>query len=119
MKNIPILKVKEDVKLEGMSVECAWGQFVAWTVWYSMGFKGDCRITSCLDDAPGRLPKSKHKIGDAFDLGIWAVGDRVESLARTLRKALGDEFDVVVEKDHIHIEFDVGQEVDDEHIEEP
>lgn len=106
MRKFPILKIKEGATVEGITPECALAQFIAWTVWFSMGFKGDCRITSGTDDAPGRLPDSKHKVGDAFDLGIWNVGDRVQSLARTLRKALGDEYDVVVEPDHIHIEFD-------------
>lgn len=103
---MPMLQIKYSARIEGVSPEIAIAQVIAYTVWLAMGFKGNCRITSGTDDAPGRLPHSKHKIGMAFDLGIWRVGDRIEELAKRLRICLGREFDVVVEKDHLHIEMD-------------
>ena len=46
---------------------------------------------------------SLHYQGKAVDLRIWNIWD---SLIARLRKELGPDFDVVLEKDHIHIELD-------------
>ena len=50
---------------------------------------------------------SKHYIGQAADLRTrhLAKSDRSLAAAR-LRVALGPEYDVVLEKTHIHVEFD-------------
>jgi len=103
---IPRLIFKRSCRIEGILPEIALAIQSTYTVWVGMDFIGDCRVTSGTDDAPGRLKTSKHPTGEAFDLGIWGVGEMVEQLARNMRKALGVEFDVVVEKDHLHIEFD-------------
>lgn len=49
---------------------------------------------------------SLHYAGCAADLRIWDVTD-VKGLAEKIRVNLGEnvDFDVVVEKDHIHLEF--------------
>lgn len=110
IKRVPRLIFKRSCRIEGLYPEIMIAITSTYTVWCSMGLTGDCRVTSVTDDAPGRLPDSKHKIGQAFDLGIWGVGEMVEQLARNLRQALGVEFDVVVEGDHIHIEFDPAED---------
>ena len=46
---------------------------------------------------------SLHYEGKAFDLRTYHV---IEKLAANLRLYLGKEWDVIVEKDHIHIELD-------------
>ena len=58
-------------------------------------------ITSGRDGK--HMEGSKHYEGKAFDLRTFHVIDRVAEL---LRMYLGKEFDVIVEKDHIHVEFD-------------
>ena len=62
-------------------------------------------ITSGTD---GRhMEGSLHYCGNAFDFRTRHVqpDDRM-ALATTLSAALGEEFDVVLESDHIHVEFD-------------
>ena len=65
-------------------------------------------ITSVCDDAPGRLPDSLHRKGLAFDFTILnPTRILTYSLASDiLTSALGPQFDVVLESDHIHVEFD-------------
>ena len=50
-------------------------------------------------------PHSLHPEDLAIDLRIWNVRD-VELYRYNLAIALGADFDVVSESDHIHIEFD-------------
>lgn len=67
-------------------------------------------ITSILD---GRHMKgSLHYDGKAFDIRTWnkemngQMTDKEKRvLARMVQDLLGDDFDVVVEKTHIHIEY--------------
>lgn len=60
-------------------------------------------ITSIND---GRhMPKSKHYEGHAFDVRIWWLTDQLRCTGAIAEK-LGPDFDVVLEKDHIHIEYD-------------
>lgn len=62
-------------------------------------------ITSVLDGK--HKEDSKHYDGDAFDMRtfIYTVKE-INALAPALREALGPDYDVVLEADHIHIEFD-------------
>jgi len=48
---------------------------------------------------------SAHYSGRAFDLRIWGVG-APEDLTKDIKHLLGEEFDVILEKDHIHVEYD-------------
>jgi hypothetical protein len=51
---------------------------------------------------------SLHYEGLAFDIRTWALktaADKEHAL-RELKRALGPDYDVILEADHIHIEFD-------------
>jgi len=49
---------------------------------------------------------SLHYLGLAIDLRIWGLSDSEKrSLLADITKALGRQFDVILESDHIHIEF--------------
>lgn len=52
--------------------------------------------------------KSKHYRGDAVDLRIWNLPDDVspKEMAQRIRSKLNHHYDVVLEKTHIHIEYD-------------
>lgn len=66
-------------------------------------------ITSGADKAKGRVPNSKHYENHAFDFRISNVvgGHAVaRSWAAKMALALGPDYDVVLEADHIHCEFD-------------
>ena len=62
-------------------------------------------ITSGTDGL--HLPNSLHYSGMAFDFRTRHVplGQR-EELAAEVSRALGDNFDVVLESDHLHVEYD-------------
>ena len=61
-------------------------------------------VTSCTDGKHSRA--SLHYTGNAVDLRIWNIPEnRRKELVAKLSLALGAEYDVVLEKDHIHIEY--------------
>lgn len=60
-------------------------------------------ITSVNDGQ--HMTGSKHYSGHAFDVRIWWLSDPLKCTGAIATK-LGPDFDVVLEKDHIHIEYD-------------
>ncbi len=62
-------------------------------------------ITSALDGS--HSSDSLHKKGLAIDIRLpYKVEAKDKMVALVLGCALGDDYDVVREKDHIHIEYD-------------
>ena len=69
----------------------------------SMGIS-EVVVTSVVDGVHSQ--GSLHYVGYAADLRIWAIEDNeLDEFARGLSEELGVEFDVVLETDHIHMEF--------------
>jgi len=65
-------------------------------------------VVTSLDDGEHR-PDSKHYKGDAADLRIWNLPRaRWHAATNDLAARIGDDFDVVLEKDHVHVEWDPG-----------
>jgi len=60
-------------------------------------------ITSMLDGK--HMANSLHYKGLAVDLRIWDLHHK-DSCVSKMQTALGSEYDVVLESDHIHLEFD-------------
>lgn len=58
-------------------------------------------VTSLLDGEHMRA--SLHYVGAAGDLGLPMQG--VDHMIFDLRTALGENYDVVLEPDHIHVEY--------------
>jgi hypothetical protein len=54
----------------------------------------------------GNKKKTLHDDGLALDLRTYNLGGREAMVAAELARQLGPEFDVVLEKDHIHMEYD-------------
>lgn len=64
----------------------------------------DAQFTSIVDGK--HSAKSLHYVGLAVDLRTWYIPKKeLEDFAVQLRTDLGPDYDVVVEKTHIHIEF--------------
>ena len=62
-------------------------------------------VTSVMDGVHSK--NSLHYKGLAFDTRTWYFTKSVlEDLLVCLRIALGSDYDVVLEKDHFHIEYD-------------
>ena len=64
-------------------------------------FHTELVITSGKDGIHGT--ESLHYEGKAVDLRTWSV---LETLVKQLKARLGPKYDVVLEKDHIHVELD-------------
>lgn len=95
-----MLRVKKGVRLHGAEPELLFAVVVAERLWAELGF-GDLVVTSVIDGE--HIRGSLHYTGNAADLRL-PRGSKVTA-ARELRKALGADYDVVLERDHIHVEF--------------
>lgn len=61
-------------------------------------------ITSARD---GRhMSKSLHFLGKAIDLRTRDMSGKEKKVVEALKKKLGNNFDIVLESDHIHLEYD-------------
>ena len=94
--------IKKGVDLRGLAPQMA----IAYTIACKVYGQYNCVITSGSDSKHG--PNSLHYVGKALDLRTNNLPPQaVQSIVDRLKEALGSQFDVVLESDHIHIEFDV------------
>ncbi len=95
--------LKAGVDLRGITPQLA----IAYTIasWiYSNKAGARCIITSGSDGKHG--PNSLHYQGKALDLRTYHLRpDQVHPIYLSLKECLGEQFDVVLEQDHIHLEF--------------
>ena len=62
-------------------------------------------VTSLLDGVHSK--NSLHYVGNAFDMRIWIYTQKqIAEIDKRLKKELGKDYDVVLEKDHFHVEYD-------------
>ena len=92
--------IKNGVDLRGLSPQMA----IAYTIATKCYGQYDCVITSANDSKHG--PNSLHYMGQALDLRTRHLnGQGLQSVYHKLKESLGDQFDVVLEADHIHLEY--------------
>ena len=97
------MKFKKGVKVKGIKPELLIALVVADTCWKRFG--EELVVTSVTDSKHGE--DSLHPSGNAGDLRTRYFTNAIKELvAQDLRERLTDEYDVVVEGDHIHLEFD-------------
>lgn len=97
------MKLKEGVKLEGVQWRVFHAAIIAESVLESFGVK--LVITSCMDGK--HKDGSLHYKGLAFDARSRDLAPSFQVHARDeMKKRLGKDYDVVLEKDHFHIEYD-------------
>ena len=97
--------IKPGVDLRGLQPQMVMAYLIACDVYAKHGSPGMCVITSASDGVHG--PNSLHYKGMALDLRTrHLIPAMLDKIAPELRIALGDQFDVVREADHFHIEFD-------------
>ena len=96
--------IKPGVDLRGVVPQMAIAYCIALYL-YQEKFGVPCVITSGSDGKHG--PNSLHYKGKALDFRTNNLrGPQVHPIYLALKEALGAQFDVVLEADHIHCEFD-------------
>ena len=96
------MRLKPGVSLRGVQPETVAGMLIADGVCNDRMY--ELVVTSTTDGK--HSTGSLHYVGHAFDMRTRDLSTRdAQALAGALRESLGQEFDVVVEKTHIHVEF--------------
>jgi len=94
--------LKENIKINGVKPELTLVLSIADKIWSN--HNQELVVTELTGGKHGTA--SLHYVGLAADLRTRYFSDEEkEIVASELRKALGENYDVVVEKTHIHIEF--------------
>lgn len=97
------MKLKDStVSLKGVQWQMFHAAVIAEGIYEKYG--AELVITSANDGKHGK--NTLHDDGLALDLRTWSLQGREVEVAAQLQKALGDEYDVVLEADHLHIEWD-------------
>jgi hypothetical protein len=97
------MRLKDDsVKLEGVDWRMFHAALVAEAIYRKYG--AEVVITSAKDGK--HSAHSLHYKGRALDLRTWNLAGREMQVRDELQAALGDDYDVVLESDHIHMEHD-------------
>ncbi len=103
------MKIKKGVKINGAKPELLFGLLIAQRVYEEHGV--ELRVTSICDGKHKRA--SAHYTGRAADLGTLSTanwkqyGSELKAdITAGLKDDLGQEFDVILESDHIHVEYD-------------
>lgn len=100
---IPI-RLEKRVKLSDLKPQTILAVTIAWAIYAQLGAK-EFVITSVNDST--HSAKSLHRFGYAVDIRIWVLSEDHRAVAvQMIGEAMGRDFDVVLEKDHIHIEYD-------------
>lgn len=95
--------LKTEVKLLGMRPELMFGLRAVEGVFERLG--KDLVITSVTDGK--HMTSSRHYSGMAFDARTRELTEEQKrNLVTDAKIALGTQFDVVYEVDHLHVEFD-------------
>lgn len=95
-----MISIKAGVRIRGMSPEILLAAFIAHELFRERA--ETLTITSCTDGA--HKSGSLHYTGCAVDLRLPVLNPTV--IVDALRSRLGPEYDVVLEADHIHVEYD-------------
>lgn len=100
------MKLKEGVgvKVTGMLPEILLAIMITQALYIEWKYT-DFVITSIKDGV--HMKDSLHYSGKAFDFRFWNIPDIMRSrFVQELKVRLGQDYDVVLEVDHIHVEFD-------------
>lgn len=97
------MKLKDGVKLDGVQ----WRMFLA-AVKAEEVYNRFGHVLTITSGSDGQhMPHSLHYKGLALDLRTFNVPRvQIQKIEKELKLALGNDYDVVFEKDHFHIEYD-------------
>jgi hypothetical protein len=101
-----MLRLKPGVDLRLLEPQIVVALMVAQSIYTQ--YDAECVITSGRDGK--HSDRSLHYLGRAVDLRTrMFTASAITALANELRDCLGPQYDVVVESDHIHLEWDPGK----------
>lgn len=97
--------LKKGITLQGIKAETIICMYIADSI-AKQRFNREITITSLNDGK--HMPNSKHYQGYAFDIRTydWKIQSELQTYIELLKKDLDFMCDIVLEKDHIHIEYD-------------
>ena len=99
------MKLKKGVRILGVKPELAFVMPLINEIVRCYDLKEGMVITSVTDGKHGR--GSKHYSGYGIDIRTRNMKPlRQKACTQELKANLGSDFDVVLEKDHIHLEYD-------------
>lgn len=99
------MQIKNGVILNGLQKEMLLAIHSCEIIWLGEGRNEGVTITSALDGVHSR--QSYHYTGYAIDVRTrYFTPSQIVRCVKQLNKLLGYPYDVVVEKTHIHIEYD-------------
>ena len=98
-----MIKFKQGTKISGIRPELILAILVAEGVYHK--YSTDLVITSVNDGKHSFT--SLHYSGSAIDIRTRELpeADSIQAVGEEIRQGLSNEYDVVVESDHIHIEY--------------
>lgn len=100
---IKMFKIKPGVKIAGVKPPMILAAIAANS--FCSDINKECVITSAIDGK--HKPKSKHYSGNALDFRTKNFTKAQQKMfAVAMKESLGDSFDVILEKNHLHIEYD-------------
>jgi len=106
------IRFKDGVDVIGIKKETITAMARVSSYFYDFHNERDMVVTSCSDGK--HMENSKHYTGEAFDIRCWTTpisGVQVNNGTKAMYVheiglLLGDDWDVVAETTHIHIEYD-------------
>jgi len=98
-----MLTIKKGVRFAKLSPQMVLAAITTYAAFHALGV--DCTITGGTE--PGHDPRLLHPRGGALDFRIHHVSRAyAQTLTDQIARALGDNYDVILKRDHIHIEYD-------------
>jgi hypothetical protein len=96
--------IKPGVKIAGLTTNMQLALDYAEEVYEKFGHS--LIITEAYAES-GHIKNSKHYEGNAVDIRIWNLGSDVHRIFGQIKRGLDEYgFDIILESDHIHIEYD-------------
>ena len=97
--------IKKGVSIRGLSPQMAVAFTIMKGIYDKIGIGVDCVITAGCDGK--HKNKSRHYSGDALDFRTRNINKQyINVIVDKIKKALGAEFNVVLHKTHLHVEYD-------------